>query len=39
MSATCDNRMKVFADGVLLAKDPDWRVTTQVTVPAGTRLI
>ena len=29
--------MKFFADDNLLAMDNDWRVVTEVTVPAGTR--
>merc|ERR1719187_630668 len=39
LSATCDNKMKVFADGVLLASNNNWRETTDVTIPGDTAVI
>lgn len=44
MTATCDNQMKVYFDGVLQTGLPqtdldNWRVTTQIAVPPGTVMV
>ena len=35
LHATCDNTMKVFADGNLLATNDDWTTTTAVDIPSN----
>ena len=44
--ATCDNFMKVFVDGVLAFQDANygsdtlqWRVTTELDIPSGTKVL
>merc|ERR1712055_517198 len=40
--ATCDNKMKVYFDGELQLQDDamgDWRKTSELTIPAGTRVV
>ena len=40
--ATCDNKMKVYIDGELQEQDDamaDWRKTSELTIPAGTRVV
>ena len=40
--ATCDNKMKVYFDGELQEQDDamaDWRKTSELTIPAGTRVV
>merc|ERR1712037_299794 len=40
--ATCDNEMKVYFDGELQEQDDamgDWRKTSELTIPAGTRVV
>ena len=39
LSVTCDNQMKVFADGVHLGSNNNWKETTHVTIPADTGVI
>ena len=42
LSATCDNKMKVYFDGELQEQDDamaDWRKTSRMTIPAGTRVL
>merc|ERR1712212_186839 len=42
LSATCDNKMKVYFDGELQEQDDamaDWRKTSELTIPAGTRVV
>ena len=36
---TCDNEMKMFADGKSLGKDSDWTKPTTYLVPANTRVL
>ena len=40
--ATCDDKMKVYFDGELQSQDDamaDWRKTSELTIPAGTRVV
>ena len=36
---TCDNNMEMFADGVSLKTDNDWRSSTEYVIPGNTRVI
>ena len=36
---TCDNEMEIFADGVSLGKDDNWRSSKEYVVPGNTRVI
>ena len=36
---TCDNEMEMFADGVSLGKDDNWRSSTEYIIPGNTRVI
>jgi len=39
LTATCDDKMWVYADGDLVAKGTDWAVAKQVKVPDRTRVL
>ena len=36
---TCDDEMEMFADGVSLGKDDDWKSSTDYVIPGNTRVI
>ena len=36
---TCDDEMEMFADGVRLGKDNNWRLSTEYVIPGNTRVI
>ena len=36
---TCDAGMEMFADGVSLGRDNDWRLSTEYVIPGNTRVI